>query len=115
MEAYFHLIWLVVVVISTILVAFKIDPDRKYRAVVIRVLTQVKDVTPKNIDDVIDLIIAALEGEGLNVEKKVVSQIILEIREDAKENPVDFAVNIEKEIPLKKSKSSDHTHNPKQH
>lgn len=115
MEAYFHLIWLAVVIISAVLAAFKIDPDRKYRNVVIKILTQVKDVTPDNVDEVIDLIIGALEGEGLNVEKKVVKQIILEVREDAQGNPVDLAVNVEKETPPKKSKSSDHTHNPKKH
>ncbi len=117
MEAYFHLIWLVVTMIGVILAAFKIDPDKKYRSVVIRVLTQVKDVTPGNIDEVIDLIIGALEGEGLDVEKKAVRQIILEIREDAEKNPVTVPVKVvgAKKTPVKKLKDSTHVHNPKEH
>jgi len=117
MEAYFHLIWLIVVVVSAVLAAFKIDPDRKYRSVVIKVLTQVKDVTPDNVDEVIDLIIGALEGEGLDVEKKVVKKIILEVREDAKENPVAAPVKDEqvKEASPVQPKRSPHTHDPHKH
>lgn len=110
MEAYFHLIWLIVVVVSSMLAAFKIDPDRKYRSVVIRVLTQVKDVTSDNVDEVIDLIIGALEGEGLDVEKKVVKQIILEVREDAEGN-----IPQVKQVGTEKPRSSDHTHSPHKH
>ena len=82
MEAYFHLIWLVVVVISTILAAFKIDPDKKYRNVVIRVLTQVKEVTPDNVDTVIDQIIAALEGEGLDPKSKLGKEVVAEVKSE---------------------------------
>ena len=109
MEAYFHLIWLVITVISALLAAFKIDPDRKYRSVVIKVLTQVKQVTPDNIDDVIDRINSALEGEGLDVNKKAVSRIVLEVREDVSED-TEVAEEASPESP-----SSSHTHNPKTH
>lgn len=82
MEAYFHLIWLVVVVVSAILAAFKVDPDRKYRNVVIRVLTQVKEVTPDNVDTVIDQIIAALEGEGLDPKSKRGKEVVAEVKSE---------------------------------
>ncbi len=111
MEAYFHLIWLVITVISALLAAFKIDPDRKYRSVVIKVLTQVKQVTPDNIDDVIDRINSALEGEGLDVNKKAVSRIVLEVREDVSGN-TEVA---EEASPGESPSSSEHTHNPKTH
>lgn len=82
MEAYFHLIWLVVVVVSAILAAFKIDPDKKYRNVVIKVLTQVKEVTPDNVDTVIDQIIAALEGQGLDPKSKRGKEVVAEVKSE---------------------------------
>ncbi len=110
MAAYFHLIWLLITVISALLAAFKIDPDRRYRDVVIRILTQVKQVTPDNVDEVIDMITAALEGEGLNVNRKATEQIIVEVRKDAQVNTGE----IQKTSPKTPSDPS-HTHNPATH
>ena len=81
---YGHLAMLIGGIIAVVLAAFKIDPDRKIRDVAIKILTAVKDVTPNNVDKVIDLFIKALEAEGQNPESKAAKEIESKIREQAR-------------------------------
>ena len=76
----FAIIYIVSVVISLVIGAFKIDPKKKYRGVAIDILKKVKEVTPDNVDAVIDEIIKGLQAEGLNPESKVAKEIIDEIK-----------------------------------
>lgn len=80
---YGHLALLIGGIIAVILAALKIDPDRKIRDVAIKILTAVKDVTPDNVDFVIDLFIKALRAEGKNPESKAAKEIISKIRKEA--------------------------------
>lgn len=80
---YGHLAILIGGIVAVILAALKIDPDRKYRDVAIKILSAVKDVTPDNVDKVIDLIVKALEAEGKDPESKAAKQIISRVRIEA--------------------------------
>jgi len=80
---YGHLALLIGGIIAVVLAALKIDPDRKYRDIAIKILTAVKDVTPDNVNFVIDLFIKALRAEGKNPESKVAKEIISKIRKEA--------------------------------
>ncbi|GAI97060.1 unnamed protein product [marine sediment metagenome] len=81
---YGHLFMLIGGIVAVILAAYKIDPDRKYRDVAIKILSAVKDVTPDNVDKVIDLIVKALETEGKDPESKAAKEIKEEIRVQAR-------------------------------
>ncbi|MHA1226130.1 MAG: hypothetical protein ACTSPV_05240 [Candidatus Hodarchaeales archaeon] len=69
----------IVVLITLLLSAYKIDPKKKYRNVIVKILTDVKEVTPDNVDVVIDLIIKGLQAEGLNPESKVAKELTNEV------------------------------------
>ena len=80
---YGHVALLIGGIIAVVLAALKIDPDRKYRDIAIKILTAVKDVTPDNVDMVIDLIKKGLKAEGKNPESKAAKEIISKVREEA--------------------------------
>jgi len=80
---YGHLVILIGGIIAMVFAAYKIDPGRKYRDIAIKILTAVKDVTPDNVDTVIDLFIKALKAEGKNPESKAAKEIISKVREEA--------------------------------
>jgi len=81
---YGHLAMLIGGIIAVVLAAYKIDPDRKYRNVAIKILTAVKDVTSDNVDRVIDLFVKALEAEGKDPESKAAKEIISEVKMQAR-------------------------------
>lgn len=70
----------IVIFISLLVGAYKLDPTGKYRQVLINVLTQVKELTPDNIDQIIDMILSGLEAQGLNRDSKIAKKMIAEVR-----------------------------------
>jgi len=58
-----HIVYIVAVVIALVLGAYGIDPRKKYINVVIDILTKVKEVTPDNVDKIIDMIIKGLQAD----------------------------------------------------
>jgi len=80
MENYLPLIFLVSYA-AAFLIGLYIDPTGKYRRVLIKILTEVKEVTPDNIDAVIDAIIKGFEQAGLNSNSRVAKKMISEVRE----------------------------------
>jgi len=81
---YGHLAILIGGIIAAVLAAYKIDPDRTYRDIAIKILTAVKEITPNNVDKVIDLFVKALKAEGKNPESKAAKEIESNIREQAR-------------------------------
>jgi len=75
-----HIVYIVAVVIALVLGAYGIDPRKKYINVVIDILTKVKEVTPDNVDKIIDMIIKGLQAEGLNPESKAAKQLIEKVK-----------------------------------
>ena len=75
--------WLAGVVIALLLGIYKIDPNKKYREVAISILTHVKEITPDNVDKIIDLFIEGLKNAGLDPESKVAKDEISQIRMEA--------------------------------
>lgn len=73
--------WLAGLVVAFLFGMFKIDPNKKYREVAVKILTQVKELTPDNVDEIIDLFIKGLQTEGLNPEAKAAKQVEKQIRE----------------------------------
>lgn len=73
--------WLVGLVVAFLLGVFKVDPNKKYREVAVKILTQVKELTPDNVDEIIDLFIKGLQAENLNPEAKAAKEVKEEIRE----------------------------------
>jgi len=78
-----HIVYIIAVVIALIIGAYEIDPTKKYRNVVIDILERVKELTPDNIDKIIDKIIKGLKAEGLDPESRTAKKIIKEVREKA--------------------------------
>lgn len=80
---YGHLAILIGGIVAMLFAAYGIDPVRKYRDIAIKILTAVKDVTPDNVDWVIDLFVKALKAEGKNPESKAAKKIISKVRMEA--------------------------------
>lgn len=74
------LIYPITVFVVLLIGAYKLDPTGKYRQVIINVLTQVKQLTPDNIDEIIDMILSGLETEGLNRDSKIAKKMIAEVK-----------------------------------
>ncbi|MHA1286153.1 MAG: hypothetical protein ACTSPB_01995 [Candidatus Thorarchaeota archaeon] len=80
MGNYLPLIFLISYVVA-FLIGFYLDPTGKYRRVLIKILADIKEVTPDNIDAVIDAIIKGFEQAGLNPNSRVAKKMISEVRE----------------------------------
>jgi len=76
-----HIVYIIAVVVSLLIGAFKIDPTRKYRQVIIDILEKVKEVTPDNVDAIIDRIIRGLEAEELDPNSLIAKKLIKEVKD----------------------------------
>jgi len=65
------------------IIAYRYDPSGKFRKVIVTCLEQVKEVTDDNVDEVIDMIISALERKGLNPNSRVAKKLIAEVKDSA--------------------------------
>jgi len=79
-----HIVYIIAVVVSLLIGAFKIDPTRKYRQVIIDILEKVKEVTPDNVDAIIDRIIRGLEAEELDPNSLIAKKLIKEVKDAAR-------------------------------
>jgi len=79
-----HIVYIIAVVVSLLIGAFKIDPTRKYRQVIIDILEKVKEVTPDNVDAIIDRIIKGLEAEELDPNSLIAKKLIKEVKDAAR-------------------------------
>lgn len=78
------LIFPITVFVCLLIGAYNLDPTGKYRRVVINILTQVKEITPDNVNTIIDQIIAGLTAENLNPESRVAKKMIAEVKLQAR-------------------------------
>ena len=78
------LIYPITVFVVLLIGAYKLDPTGKYRRVVVNILTQVKELTPDNVDEIIDMIIEGLANEGLNPKSKIARKMVNEVRAKVK-------------------------------
>jgi len=74
------LVFPITVFVCLLVGAYNLDPTGKYRRVVVNILTQVKELTPDNVDKIIDRIIDGLNVEGLNPESKIAKKMIGEVK-----------------------------------
>lgn len=80
---YVQFAWLIGVIVAFLIGVFKVDPNKKYRETAISILTHIKEITPDNVDEIIDLFIKGLKNAGLNPESKIAKDEIAEIRREA--------------------------------
>jgi len=66
--------------VAVFLIGLYLDPTGKYRRVLVKILTEVKEVTPDNVDAIIDAIIKGFEQAGLNPNSRIAKKTISEIR-----------------------------------
>ena len=74
------LIYPITMFVVLLMGAYGLDPTKKYRQVLINILTQVKELTPDNIDQIIDMILSGLEAQGLNKDSRIAKKMIAEVR-----------------------------------
>ena len=89
-----HIVYIIAVVVSLLIGAFKIDPTRKYRQVIIDILEKVKEVTPDNVDAIIDRIIKGLEAEELDPNSLIAKKLIKEVKDAARKNMYNYINDI---------------------
>jgi len=78
------LVYPISVFVALLIGAYGLDPTGKYRKVVINILTQVKELTPDNIDEILDMIIDGFERENLNPSSLLAKKVIMEVKSQVK-------------------------------